>query len=419
MTPSTPNEVDLLTRYQSEDQNERETALVALEKEIYKHLRNRKVGLGEHDLNNAAQHTIERLFATPPNVANWVVLISKAKELSELVAAEEIEWLKILPDLLDETTRILRVNFARMADEDLNSIANKAFLKVREKYPNLIKDPKALRNTLFEIARNAAKDELKARKTGKRDEDKLQHFEEMSVTHGDASDEDGPKFEPSDREPHPGEQLLAKEKRHTLWQAISKMPKKHGQIFMDLHLYRMKHHEVAEKHGLKIGSIGVYNQRAVQMLTLALAGTLGVLMTMWNWANWFGDQVQVAMLDTNCGVAVPIKIDATKGVTAMLGSNEKVTDKVKLANQFKNSFESDSYMLFSTTNQLQNWYGNWLPDSSKAQFKIIYDRNAHTINLIGYWEKAVRLDEKIPVQDEADLKEILNTVRDHIKNTAK
>ena len=231
MQTDLPNEADLLVQYRSEDGNKRKTALVVLEKEIYKHLRDRKVKLLEHDLNNVVQHTIERLLVAPPNVANWVELISKAQELSELVTAEEIEWLKILPDLLDETTRILRVNYGKMAEEDFASIANKAFMKAREKYPNLIKDPKALRNTLFEIARNAAKDELKTRKRGKRDEDKLQHFEDMSVSHGDASDEDGPKFEPSDRELHPGEQLLAKEKKHTLWQAVSKMPKKHARFF--------------------------------------------------------------------------------------------------------------------------------------------------------------------------------------------
>jgi len=414
-----PNEVDLLAQYQSEDEKPRETALAALEQEIDQHLRDRKAALNEHDLNNVVQHAIERLELEPADFTTWTELLAKAKELAEAIAAEEIEWLKIFPDLHEETVRILRVKFGAMAEDDLVSIANKAFMKVREKYPKLIKDPKQVKNLLFDVARNAAKDELKARTAGIRDEGKLQYFEDMTASHGDEGDEDAPKFEPVDPNRDPRELLMAKEKKRTLWQAIARMPRKYAQIFLDLHLRGLKQSEVAKKHGLKIGSIGVYNQRAIQILGVLLAGTLGVLMVMWNWTTWFGNQIQVAMLDTNRGAAVPLKIEATRGAAAMLSPNEKVTDEVKLANEFKNSLESDSYLLFSATSQLQNWYGNWLPDSSKAQFKVIYDRNAHSIHLIGYWDKAIRLDETIPVTNEANMNEILNTVRDHINKASK
>jgi len=401
MIPDLPTDGDLLAQYRSEDQNMRQTALVALEKAIYKHLRSRKVALGEHDLNNTVRHTIERLLAAPPEVANWVELTGRAQELSELVAAEEIEWLEILPDLLDRTTRVLKVNFGRLADEDFNSIANKAFLKVREKYPKLIKDPKALRNTLFEIARNAAKDELKARKTDKRDEDKLQHFEDMSVTHGDASDEDGPKFEPSDQELHPGEVLLAKEKKHTLWQAISKMPKKHAQIFMDLHLHRLKHHEVAEKYGLQIGSIGVYNKRAAEMLLVALAGTLGVFMLMFRYlfpangpeATMANNQTPGGSTNSQIAQQTPSKPHFTVqfaeifvGGELMRGGTATVTNNPSFSphavQKIQEAFGTNSLVFSVNSDDKTSWTADWSAKGQVPAFKVVYDTDNKMLTVL-------------------------------------
>jgi len=95
--------------------------------------------------------------------------------------------------------------------------------------------------------------------------------------------------------------------------------------------------------------------------------------------------------------------------------DDKVNLDAKLANDFKNSLGSDSYIFFSATNQVQQWSNNWLADSSRAQFKVVYDRNAQSIHVIGYWAKAIRLDEVISVQNEANLPEILDTVRILIK----
>lgn len=398
-----PNEADLLANYCSLDENLRQKALATLEKEIHKQLRHRKVPLGEHDVNNVARHTVEQMIASGVTKPTWGELVELAKTASVPIAAEEIRWLRRYEQLHEETVRVLRSKFGRLTYEDLNSIAHDAFVRAREKYPKLIKDPKALRNTLFEIARNAAKDELKARKAGKRDEDKLQHFEDMSASHGDEGDADAPKYEPSDRDLHPSDALLDKEKKHTLWQAISKMPKKHAQIFMDLHFHRMKHHEVAEKYGLKIGSIGVYNKRAAEMLLVAVAGSLGLFMLMFRYffpahgpaATMANNQTPGGAGGTNSQMArqKPNKPHFTVqfaeifvGEELMRGGTVTVTNNPSFSPQvvqkIQATFGTNSPVLSVNSDNQSSWTTDWSAKGPAPAFKVVYDTDHQMLTVL-------------------------------------
>ena len=103
------------------------------------------------------------------------------------------------------------------------------------------------------------------------------------------------------------------------------MPKKHAQIFLDLHLHRMKHHEVAAKHGLKIGSIGVYNRRAIEMLTVILAGTIGVLMLMF---RYLGPSEKGQTVAENNNPSAPANTNGTAVVMNHPGNQTNVSTTV-------------------------------------------------------------------------------------------
>lgn len=89
MTNSAPNPCEKLFYYRSDDEKAREIALVILENEIYKHLRNGKVPLDGRDLDNVVGITIERLETSSADIATWEELVEKAKVLAQIAADEE------------------------------------------------------------------------------------------------------------------------------------------------------------------------------------------------------------------------------------------------------------------------------------------------------------------------------------------
>lgn len=261
-------------------------------------------------------------------------------------------------------------------------------MKAREKYPTLIKEPKHLKKLLFDIARNATKDEIKSRKAVKRDEGKLMHFEDMSTGHGN-DDEDPPKFEPVDCEPQPSERLLEKEKRHTLWMAIAKMPKKHAQIFLDLNLRKLKHHEVAKRHGLQIGSIGVYNKRAIQMLGVMLTGMVGLLaiiICVFSAQSAAKYEIQLAEVDEKYSLInkKTFSNDETKRFFGFLPLKEDGTSQVminqSLTTKIQTLFGTNSIAIFIDFNELKQWTNSW-SNTDTPLFKVVYDAKLKLVTI--------------------------------------
>ncbi len=417
MSATSPDEAILFAQFTGEEKSHRDAALAVLQSEILNHLKQRKLGMGLHDLENAAKHLIDQL-QKPQTVAfsNWNEVRTHAFSEAVLRANEDKLWLAAYPQLHHETLKVLISNRYNLPEAELVAVTDDSILKVRELNPALVAKPDKLKRFLFTVAKNKALDQLKANGAAIRGGNKVGSIEELDpgkeIAEGDVEAQG---FDVASGEKPPDKALLDKEKRHTLWQAICKMPKRHAQIFLDLHLHRMKHHEVAEKHGLKIGSIGVYNRRAIEMLTVILAGTLGMLMLMWNWTISINNQVQVAIMDPTSTSIKPVKVESGASAIAMLGGQTQTNRNLTLANDFKQTLQTESFMLYSNAGSMQNWSTNWLTHSDHRQFKVIYNAQEKMVHLVGYWNGSVQLNEQFAIVDEIRLPDVLKVVRQRIR----
>ena len=173
-------------------------------------------------------------------------------------------WARAYPLLRSQVTAFLKSQLSDLNDQDLEEVTNDAILVGHDQFLATAKDAEEFKRLLFTTAKNKAWDLIRKRRAEKAGGGKVGSLEELPQGMEIDSGEDHP------------DTILGKKERQSLFRrALAKIPKKYARILFDLHFRRLKHEEVAQKHGLKLGSIGVYNKRAMQMLGVASASVCG------------------------------------------------------------------------------------------------------------------------------------------------
>jgi RNA polymerase sigma factor (sigma-70 family) len=409
MAPSPSENSDLFARLTAGDETGQKNAETRLLTEVLMHLQQRKLGLGEHDLKNVASHVLE---AIPPTEAlkyrNWDALLEHALKVADNRADEEKMWLDAYPQLKTETLSVLIAKRFPLSEQDLLAVTDDSILKVREKNPQLVKTIEDLKRYLFTIATNAALDKIKANQADIRGGNITDSIEEMPPGKETAAgDDQAPGFDVASDTHHPGESLVASEKRSLLMKALAKLPKKYAQVLVDLHWHGLKHEEVAKKRGLKIGSIGVYNKRAMQMLAVVLATSLGLFALMQRNATLPMSRYNIQL------VKVGDAEDLMRGVTAPKSAATNELVNPELVTALQKIFGTNASASTLTTDDLHTWTNSWAKAPQKL-FKVAYDPEHKTVTVLANNDTNAVQMLSLHVESDAELEADLPAIRDAI-----
>lgn len=139
--------------------------------------------------------------------------------------------------------------------EDIEDIAIQAITRITENYLDVENSIDSLKRLVVTTAQNLLKDLVRNRKAEKRGAGMVDSIEDNPSAMNAASDSLSP------------DQVVARtEEAFIIRQAMSQVSEKYRVIAEDFYFLGLTQQEIADKRGLKIGSIGVYLKRALEVL---------------------------------------------------------------------------------------------------------------------------------------------------------
>ena len=142
-----------------------------------------------------------------------------------------------------------------VSQEDLDDVATEAITKLLNDYVPQAQSIEELQKLVITIAKNQLRDLLDKRNAQKRGQGTDLSLDEIQET-----------GEIDDKSPTPEQLVQIREKAFLVQAAIDQLPPKYAEVVTDYYFLNLKQQEIADKRGLKIGSIGVYLQRGIDAL---------------------------------------------------------------------------------------------------------------------------------------------------------
>lgn len=138
---------------------------------------------------------------------------------------------------------------------DLEDIAIESITKLIESYVDKATSLEELKKLVITIAKNQFKDLLERLKAKKRGSGAVESLQDQP---------EGTDFASSSQSPDQDAQTA--EISILVNEALNQIPEKYRDVVKDRYLLDMTQQEIAQKRGLKIGSIGVYINRGIEAL---------------------------------------------------------------------------------------------------------------------------------------------------------
>jgi len=147
-----------------------------------------------------------------------------------------------------------------LSHHDLEDLAQETIITLIDKFVEQAEDVASLSKMVITIAKNKAKDLLRLRNAQKHGGGAVESLEGQP---------EGTQFKSEAADPEMEAERA--EKALLLGVAVKKLPRNLAEVVEDCYFLSLAHKEIAEKRGLKIGSIGVYINRALVKLHKILA----------------------------------------------------------------------------------------------------------------------------------------------------
>jgi RNA polymerase sigma factor (sigma-70 family) len=185
-----------------------------------------------------------------------------AYTLAQLRAGDDHAWNLAFRELYDLARTVLRHKAGpSLPDEEIEDIASEAISKlIRRDYPETIDTIQAFKKYLARIALNSLYEHCRQQGAIKRGkaapQTSLDDLEESETQRSVEND--------------PEQAALETERACAVVRTLEQVPDPYRGILHDQFFSGLKHEEIAAKHRLKLGSIGVYLERGKQKLRALL-----------------------------------------------------------------------------------------------------------------------------------------------------
>ena len=182
--------------------------------------------------------------------------------LDQLRSGDERAWEIAFKCLYGQAFNWLKTNFASLPDHDLQEVAQDVVIKLIDKYVATAKSVEELKRLVPTIADSTAKDLISKQDAKKRGRKVTVRIGDINLEGDDEKEEKSFKS----TAPTPEENADQIERAYLMKMALDQIPAKYADVLRDSYFLGLKHKEIAEKRGLKIGTIGVYITRGMEEL---------------------------------------------------------------------------------------------------------------------------------------------------------
>lgn len=185
------------------------------------------------------------------------LLQARRVNLRALQAGDADAWDKAFRWLWPVVIAVAQLRLQPYCPNDAEDVAIEALEelvpKVRE-----VKTIEELRPLAASIAHHRAVSLLRERFAKKRGEGKTESLD-------DGAAEEGSQHEPAAKD-SPVAELEQKELAQRISESLAELKPPLGEVLSDFYLHGLRYEEVARKHGLAVGSVGVYLQRGLEAI---------------------------------------------------------------------------------------------------------------------------------------------------------
>ena len=183
--------------------------------------------------------------------------------LKALQAGDETEWDIAFGWLWPVAFTVASNKIQQYLPEDVEDVAIEALEKLVEKVRDL-KSSEELRPLIASIAHHCSVDRLRRHFANKRGSGQTQSLDSKQQDGGDTMDV-------AARDASPLDTLEHKELATILRRLLVELNPPQGDILADFFLHELTYAEIANKHQVAIGSVGVYLKRGLEAMRLILA----------------------------------------------------------------------------------------------------------------------------------------------------
>ena len=177
--------------------------------------------------------------------------------LDHLKAGDDRAWNAAFKCFYNLAFNVLEAVFHSLPEADLQDVVQEAIVSLINKYVQDAESVDDLKKLVVTIAKNEARDLIRHRKTQKGGQGKVDSLEELASEKG---------FDIPDETIPPDELTQKVERALLIQEAVKQIPPKYGDVLTDHYFLGLSHKEIADKRGLKIGSVGVYLTRGKELL---------------------------------------------------------------------------------------------------------------------------------------------------------
>ena len=175
-------------------------------------------------------------------------------DIEQLKAGDQSAWNRAFEVLYTISLSVCCSTASTLNHQDHEDVAVEAITEVVD-FIEKVGSFEECKKLVVTISKNRLLDRIRHASAGKRDWKQTESFEEKEG------------FDPKDESQELPDVLVARgELALILAGALKQIPEQYRKVVMDFYLKGHTQQETANKHGLKIGSIGVYLQRGLEAL---------------------------------------------------------------------------------------------------------------------------------------------------------
>jgi RNA polymerase sigma factor (sigma-70 family) len=179
-------------------------------------------------------------------------------DIEHLRKGDRETWFRAFEVLYTISMSVCCSNAASLSHQDQEDVAVEAITKLCD-YVAKVNNFDECKKLIVTITKNSLRDRFRQLATEKHGAGKVHSLEQQE--NFDA---------PDDNAGQPDEIAMDAEWALLLSRALNQVPERYQKVVSAFYIEGLTHQEIADRHGLKIGSIGVYVERGLQALAKAL-----------------------------------------------------------------------------------------------------------------------------------------------------
>ena len=182
--------------------------------------------------------------------------------LDQLKAGDNRAWNTAFSCFYGLAFNVIAGSQPTLSEADLQDVVQDSIIRLIQNYVEKAESVLDLKKLVITIAKHKVLDLIRTRKAGIRDQTRTDSLDSTDAEGQPVVDEK----HLASAEPTPANIADQTERAFLLNEALKELPQKQADLLRDFYFLDLKQQEIADKHGLKVSSVGGYLNRALEAL---------------------------------------------------------------------------------------------------------------------------------------------------------